>query len=651
MKIPNRIAMRVVPWSIPVLTLGIFVLDLLTPVGVAVSVLYVIPLLLTFLSSRERDPLDFSIVATGLLWADLFMKPAGLHIPYGVLNRTLGTLVLWLIALGLVKYKTTQSHLTSAETEKHKAMEELITERTERSHAEGLLTAAQEARAYAETAVTGAVASRQQAEASYVVIQLRLESLIQSAMDAIITIDEQQRVVMFNEAAERMFKRPAREAIGQPLDRFLPARFREAHRHHVPEFGRSGVTSRKMGQLGTVMGLRADGEEFPIEAAISHVTIEGKKFYTVILRDIAERKQAERLLRQSEERYRRLLTVSPLAIVVTRGDRVVFVNDAGIRLFKSVRASEIIGKRALELFPPDHDPAIHDRLHQLVEGSATIPLAEEKVVAVDGTILDVEMTATGFTDDEGPAMLLTFRDVSERRRLQEQLRRTERIAELGTLASGMAHEIGTPMNVILGRAEYLMDRIQDEQARKGLHTIVAQVERITRVMNQLLAFARRKPPLRGPLALKDVIENGVEMFQERLTQSRVRVEMELDDNCPAVLADADQMSQVLINLIMNAIHAMPDGGILRIGLAPAKKAVTLTVADTGQGMPAEVVNRIFEPFFTTKEFGKGTGLGLTVVKGIIEEHQGSITVESEQGKGTTFTILLPKSEKPSEGSK
>jgi signal transduction histidine kinase len=285
----------------------------------------------------------------------------------------------------------------------------------------------------------------------------------------------------------------------------------------VQGFGQSGVTSRKMGQLNTVTGLRADGEEFPIEAAISHVTVQGTKFFTVILRDI-----------------------------------------------------------------------------------------------------------------------------TERTRLEEQLRRTERVAELGTLASGMAHEIGTPMNVILGRAEYLMDRVQDEPVKKGLQTIIAQVERITRVMNQLLSFARRKPPQPGPLALQEVIENSLEMFHERLSNHRVQVFTHVDPDCPHVQADSDQMNQVLINLIMNAIQAMPEGGTLGIELGQQSDMVKLTVSDTGHGIPKDLVIKIFDPFFTTKEFGKGTGLGLTVVKGIIEEHQGTITVESQENKGTTFTISLPR---------
>jgi PAS domain S-box-containing protein len=523
MNISTEMVGRIAPLAVLFLTIGIFILDVLTPFGVAISVLYVLPLLLTFFSRRRHDSLVFCLAAMILLWSELWLKPADPLPQYTVVNRVLGTFVLWIVGLGLFQLKRLRSELVNAEVTKIKAVQDLMSERLERSHAEGLMEAAQEARAHAETAVMGAEAGRQRAEAQYLISKLRLEGIIESAMDAIITVDHEQNVVVFNNAAERMFRCSSEDAIGKSLDTFIPVRFREDHRQHIKGFGQSGVTSRRMGQLGTVMGLRADGEEFPIEAAISHVTVQGNKFFTAILRD-----------------------------------------------------------------------------------------------------------------------------VSERTRLAEQLRRTERVAELGTLASGMAHEIGTPMNVILGRAEYLLDRVTDEPVKKGLRTIVAQVERITRVMNQLLTFARRKPREPRPVALDEVIENSLEMFRERLSNHRVQVSTHIDPGCPSVVADSDQMNQVLINLIMNAVHAMPQGGTLRLGIGRERDMVKLTISDTGHGIPKEVVQKIFDPFFTTKEFGKGTGLGLTVVKGILDEHQGSITVESEEGSGTTFTILLPISdEKPS----
>jgi signal transduction histidine kinase len=498
MQVPIEVAPRRARWMLILLTIGIFVVDLLTPVGIAVSVLYIIPLLLTFLSKRQRDPLYFCLVATVLLWADLAWKPEGLLFQYSVTNRALGMFVLWLVASGLVKLKRMQLDLLNAEDTKTKAVQDLLSERIERSHAEGLMEAAQEARAHAETAVMGAVAGRQRAEEQSMLSKLRLQGIIDSAMDAIITVNHDQKVVVFNDAAERMFQCSSDDAIGQPLSKFIPARFREAHHHDVQAFGQSGVTSRRMGQLGTVMGLRAD---------------------TAILRD-----------------------------------------------------------------------------------------------------------------------------VSERTRSEEQLLRTERVAQLGTLVTGMAHEIGTPMNVILGRAEYLLDRVSDEPVKKGLQTIVAQVERITRVMNQLLTFARRKPPQPVPVAMQEVVENSLDMFRDRLSNHGVQVVTQMDPDCPRVVADSDQMNQVLINLIMNSLHAMPEGGTLRLELGCERDMVKLTVSDTGHGIRKEVINNIFDPFFTTKEFGKGTGLGLTVVKGIVEEHRGSIAVESEEGKGTTFTIHLPISD-------
>jgi PAS domain S-box-containing protein len=768
MKDVDRLAMRVVHWAIPLLTISIFVLDLLTPVGIALSILYVIPLLLTVFRSKEHESFYFCGLATGLLWVGLFLKPPGSSILYGVLNRTLGTSVLWILALGLIRFRRLQHESVQAERA-------LMLERVERAHAEGLMMEAQQARYYADREAVRAVVGRKEAEEQLQVSQLRLESVIESAMDAIITVDEDQKVVLFNQAAEQMFGCSAREAMGQPLDRFLPARFRDAHRHHIETFGRSGVTSRKMGKLGTVMGVRSNGEEFPIEAAISHIAVEHQKYFTVILRDITdrkrteeahqesqrqlatlisnlpgfvyrcqndrgwafdyisegvldltgytaqeylvqrstsygdnihsgdrervreeiqtaveqrrpyettyriltragevksvwergegiyatdgtliylegfvtditERKRVEHLLRQSEERYRRLIAISPYAIVVIRGDRILFANDQAIKLFGAVKADEIVGMSVMDLFHADYQSTIRARLHELVEGRAQVPLLEEKIVTLGGRSVDAEVSAARFVDEEGPAILVMLRDISERRRLQEQLRKTERIAELGTVASGMAHEIGTPMNVILGRAEYLMDRVTEEPIKKGLRTIITQVERITRVMNQLLSFARRRTPERVALDLKQVVEDSLEMFHERLARSQIQVEFRLTDPCPMVLADGDQMSQVMINLVMNAVHAMPDGGTLRVTLVPEPQMVKLTIADTGHGIPREAIKKIFDPFFTTKEFGKGTGLGLTVVKGIIEEHQGSITVESQEGTGTMFTILLPKSE-------
>lgn len=366
---------------------------------------------------------------------------------------------------------------------------------------------------------------------------------------------------------------------------------------------------------------------------------------TGIAEDITDRKATEVLLLQSEQRYRQLVEVSPDAIVITRGDVIVFVNREGLELLGAAGPDRVVGRPLLDFIHPDFHDQAKERTGQLNQGFDQVPLVEQKFVRVNDSIVDVEVTAARYMDQEGPSIQFVLRDITQRKRLQEQLRRTERVAELGTLASGMAHEIGTPMNVILGRAEYLMNRTSDAPIKKGLQTIVSQVERITRVMNQLLSFARRETPERRAVDLSEIVESSLEMFLERFARHHIGIETDFEPACPPVHADADQMSQVLINLLMNAIHAMPDGGRVRIAVRQGDpNMVELIIADTGSGMPPEISAKIFDPFFTTKEFGTGTGLGLTVVKGIMEEHGGTIAVTSEPGRGTVFTLALPASE-------
>lgn len=864
------------------LAVGIFVLDLAVPAEVAAWLLYAIPVALAAGSSRPRTLFVMIGLVACLAVAGLFVSPAGFPPFSSWLNRLLGIGVMGVVAALAVARRM---NAMSADARGRRAAP--VTRPQERVVAEPEVGA--------DTAVgTG----HGRAEAEHHRDKLRFEGIVQSAMDAIITVDDAHKIVLFNQAAEDMFQWSAQDMLGRRLDRLIPERFRSVHGEHIREFGRSGVTTRQMGSLGVIMGVRSNGEEFPIEAAISQVGIEGMRYYTVVLRDITERKRleqdlaereallraiietepecvkvlaldgtvrtmnaaglamveatsptqvvgqdvcrlvaeefqpvfrelvhkaaqgeagrlefrlvgflgtprwldthvmplraadgsvsavlgvtrdvtewkkTEQLLRQSEERYRRLLAVLPDAILVNRGGRIVFINEQGLQLFGASRPEDILGRSLYELVHADFHDLVRERIRHLLDSGSTVPEVEEKAVRLDGAIVDVAVRAARFQDEAGVGVLVVLRDLSmrkvseqrlreseerlqsllgsmedviwsasldwstlyyvspsvgeiygrsaeeflagpalrwsavhaedravvdqalldlqrveefdveyrivrqggevrwlhdrgrvikdeaghplridgiasditERKRLQAQLRRTERVAELGTVASGMAHEIGTPMNVILGRAEYLMERTKEEPVRKGLQTIISQVERITRVMNQLLAFARRRPVEHRALDLRQIIEDNLEIFQERLSHNNVTVETSFAEGCPLVHADADQMSQVLINLIMNAIHAMPDGGVLKVALAPAtdRGMVMLVIGDTGHGMPKDVIAKIFDPFYTTKEFGKGTGLGLTVVKGIIEEHAGTIQVESQPGVGTVFTICLPR---------
>lgn len=355
-----------------------------------------------------------------------------------------------------------------------------------------------------------------------------------------------------------------------------------------------------------------------------------------------EREVGER--RAAEQRLRLVVESAPSGIVLVDEAGTIRLVNRRIEEQFGYSRDELIGESVERLIPEPLRMGHVAHRRRYVASPETRPMGKGRELhglRKDGTEFPIEIGLSPIRMPEGTGVLASVVDITERKRLEAQLRRTECIAELGTLASGMAHEIGTPMNVILGRAEYLLQRSSDETMKKGLTTIVTQVERITRVMKQLLAFARRRSPERRAVDLCQTIEESLEMFRERLGRRRIVVERHIEGSLPAVRADPDQMTQILINLIMNSIHAMPEGGTIRIAARCRDRHVTLDVADTGHGMPPAVVEKIFDPFFTTKDTGEGTGLGLTVVKGIIEEHEGTISVSSEVDKGTTISLSLP----------
>lgn len=354
-------------------------------------------------------------------------------------------------------------------------------------------------------------------------------------------------------------------------------------------------------------------------------------------------------LSDSEQQFRLIVEAAPNGmLLVDEHGTMVMVNASALHQFGYER-DELLGKSVEMLIPASSRFGHRQHRAGFSKAPETRSMGGGRELfglRKDGSEIPVEIGLTPIQTAKGMRVVASILDITERKRLEVRLRRAERLAELGTLASGMAHEIGTPMNVILGRAEYLLKRTADEGMKKGLATIVTQVERINKVMNQLLAFARRKPSERRAVDLGEIVDDSLEMFQERITHSHVTVDKLIDLSLPPVLADRDQLIQVLINLVMNSLHAMPEGGRLGLSLDRENRHVRLGVSDTGHGMPEEIRSKVFDPFFTTKDFGKGTGLGLTVVKGIIEEHGGTIAVESVVDKGTTFWIRLPLEEAP-----
>jgi signal transduction histidine kinase len=235
------------------------------------------------------------------------------------------------------------------------------------------------------------------------------------------------------------------------------------------------------------------------------------------------------------------------------------------------------------------------------------------------------------------------REIDERRRAEEHLRHAERLTTVGRLASGVAHELGTPLNVVHARAKIIETRNLDrEKLVDNARVIVEQSERMTSIIRQLLDFARRDGTHeRKPVDLATLARETCEMLQPIAQKHKV----ELKTNGAAadvVTGDRTQLQQVLSNLLLNAIQSMPEGGEVTVATCTKEQYAGLAVRDQGVGIPAEQIPRVFEPFFTTKDVGEGTGLGLSVAHGIVEEHGGFIEVESTIGRGSSFTMYLPK---------
>ena len=225
-----------------------------------------------------------------------------------------------------------------------------------------------------------------------------------------------------------------------------------------------------------------------------------------------------------------------------------------------------------------------------------------------------------------------------------QLMQTERLAAVGQLAAGAAHEINNPLAIIYARAQLLQFKEKDEKKRKELEQMTEQIERISSILTNLMGFARPAPPKLKDVSLNELIERSVVLIEAGCRKNNIEITRNYDRNLPKIKADPKQLEQVFLNLLINAQHAMEkDGGVLTISttLAEDKRHVVTEVNDTGVGIPKENLHKIFDPFFTTKEDGKGTGLGMSTSYGIVNNHYGAIQVKSKVGEGTSVYVELP----------
>ncbi|HEX8294216.1 MAG TPA: ATP-binding protein, partial [Pyrinomonadaceae bacterium] len=548
--------------------------------------------------------------------------------------------------------------------------------------------------------VTMDITERKAAVEALTASRARLEGIVDSAMDAIVSVGEDQRVLLFNHAAEKMFRCAAAEALGRPLDDFVPERFRGEHRGHVESFGQTGVTSRAMAGARAVAGLRSDGGEFPLEASISQVEAGGQKLYTVIMRDTTERKASEERLRFLAEASRVLgssldyeATLAGLARLAVEAVAdyclVDLVDDDGrVRRVAAAHrdpARQPLAER-LRAFPPGPQSAGIPRVLRTGQPEVFPEVTGETIPALsrDGeharllgelglkSFVAVPLVARGRTIGA-----LTFSSTrAAHRYTDEDVAYAQEIAARAALAienarlyaraqevnrakdeflATLSHELRTPLTPILGWTHMIRSgRLGDAEVAQGVRVIEKNSQSLSRLINDLLDMSSilsgKMRIERAPVELGGVVREAADTVRPQADARSVSLEVQTGGLAPVVVSgDRTRLVQVFWNLLHNAVKFSPEGGRVRVRVGGADGAARVEVEDEGSGIAPEFLPHVFERFrqadmATTRAHG-GLGLGLALVKSFVEAHGGSVRAESAgPDRGSRFTVALPAAE-------
>jgi PAS domain S-box-containing protein len=482
--------------------------------------------------------------------------------------------------------------------------------------------------------------------------------LLDAAPDAMIISDRRGRIILANRQAQAMFGYDEADLIGQSVEVLIP--------QYRADAASLDLRAR-----------RRDGTEFPVEISLSPLQTDDGVLVSAAVRDATERRRIERELRASEVRFRGLLDAAPDAmIIVDRAGQILIVNHEAQLLF-GYAPEELIGQNVDALVPDTYRAGHVAHRERYVANPRTRPMGAGVDLFArrkDGTSLPVEISLSPLETPDGLLVIAAVRDISERKRIEANVaalreetqqrrieaeraalaqaaRRAEKLAALGTLSAGLAHELNNPIGIMSSRIELLLAEAAalDESVRDDLRVLHRQTQRVARITQGLLSFARQSGHARAPVDLNHIVRETQMLVQSQVAKSGVRFVVDLAPALPAVLGDADTLQQVVLNLVTNARDALQGPGEIRITtrMADAGK-IELVVADTGPGIAPEDLARVFDPFFTTKE--TGTGLGLSITHGIVSEHRGTIDVESAPGQGTRFILTFPAMIPPGEDS-
>lgn len=482
-----------------------------------------------------------------------------------------------------------------------------------------------------------------------------LENILESMEGGVFTVDKNARITSFNRAAEEItgFKRG--EVLNKECCDILKSDLCQ-ERCPLKDTLETGKTFFGY----EIMITSKTGKKVPVNIATSPLRSSNNEIIGAVenFRDLTKHKGLWAKLREERNKAQQYLNIAGVIIVAINDEGIVsLINRKGCEVL-GYKEEEIRGKNWFDLCVPERmRKERKDTLKKVMAGEKKeVEDYENSILTKSGEERIIAWHNTTLTDDKDRIIgtLSSGEDITLRKQTEEELIRSEKLASLGQLAASVAHEVNNPLAGImiyvkLFLKKYKEEKLQTDNTEKQLLKMDKELDRTTRIIRNLLDFARQSEPNIRPVDINKVLEAALLLVGHQINLENISLEKKSDAQLPLILADFDKIQQVLINIIMNAIQAMPGGGNLTIATSVAKgirigeslkDTIRIDISDTGVGITEENMNKLFTPFFTTKEKGKGVGLGLPVVHGIIEQHKGKIKVESEPNVGTTFSIYL-----------
>ena len=366
--------------------------------------------------------------------------------------------------------------------------------------------------------------------------------------------------------------------------------------------------------------------------------------YQGTLVDVTEKRAMERQLLQQEEFRRRLLESFPdLILVVDLDERYTFVSSR-VRDLLGYQPETLLGKKISEL--EDHSPELASLYHDVALSQQAFASTEYGARHSDGSWRTMRASASQLFDAEAKliGVIISVRDITTERKLEQQVVQSERLAAMGAMIGGVAHELNNPLTAILGVSELMQDKVTDESSLKQLGMLQQQARRAAEIVKDLTYFSRPPAPGKSGINLSEVVDRTLTLYAYSLRKNNITVDFLREPGLPYAQGDPQQLMQVFLNLIVNAEQAIREGrasGTLRIRLGKSANSVWASFQDDGTGIPPENLPLIFDPFYTTKRPGRGTGLGLSICKSVMKEHNGNVEAANAPGGGAVFTVTLP----------